>query len=190
LDFNRRRETVFAPSIKIRAFKQRHSYVKELITKNNKISIHCIIVVLKYTYTLTSMPQKNKITKRNQEETMGFLKDASESILKYSGILINKTEEYTRIAKLNLEIKKLEGDIDKLQAEVGRVIEDMANTGAASADMNDSKIAKLLESIKELRSTIGSKKKNIEELKEEAEKKTAESTEATSEPKDDAGSNV
>lgn len=121
---------------------------------------------------------------------MGFLKDASESILKYSGILINKTEEYTRIAKLNLEIKKLEGDIDKLQAELGRVIEDMANTGAASADLNDSKIAKLIESIKELRSTIGGKKKSIEELKEEAEKKEAETTEAPSESKDDAGSNA
>ena len=121
---------------------------------------------------------------------MGFLKDASESILKYSGILVNKTEEYTKIAKLNLEIKKLEGDIDKLQAEIGRVIEEMANSGAASADLNEKRIARHLESIKELRSTIGGKKKTIDELKEEAGVQETETGETHPPSNDETGSNT
>lgn len=121
---------------------------------------------------------------------MGFLKDASESIIKYSGILVNKTEEYTKIAKLNLEIKKLEGDIDKIQEQIGRIVEEKANSGAETVDVKDTAINRHLESIKELRSTIGGKKNQIEELKKEAGVEETETAASDAAPGDDTGSNT
>jgi len=41
---------------------------------------------------------------------MGFFKDAGDSIAKYSNIFISKTEEYSRVAKITIEIKKLESE--------------------------------------------------------------------------------
>lgn len=99
---------------------------------------------------------------------MGFLKDASESILKYSGILVNKTEEYSRIARLNLEIKSIEGNIDRLHRELGSLIEGKADGGASAIETGDESVARILNDIKEKRGDIGAKKKEIEELKEKA----------------------
>lgn len=115
---------------------------------------------------------------------MGILKDASESILKYSGILVNKTEEYTRMAKLNLEIKKIEGDIDRVHREIGAILEEKANGGASSIEISDSAIQGNLASIKEFRSTIGSKKDEIEKLKqaENAADAPESGTSSSSEP--------
>jgi len=121
---------------------------------------------------------------------MGFLKDASESIIKYSGILVNKTEEYTKIAKLNLEIKKLESDIDKIQEEIGRLVENKANGGAETVDLKDTAISRHLESIKELRSTIGGKKNQIDDLKKEADIKETETGASETTSGDETGSNT
>ncbi len=111
---------------------------------------------------------------------MGILRDASESILKYSGILVNKTEEYTRMAKLNLEIKKIEGDIDRVHREIGAYIEEKANGGASSIEIGDDSIQGHLASIKEFRSSIGSKKDEIEELKKNTDSGDDSKNEASS----------
>ena len=107
---------------------------------------------------------------------MGFLRDASESILKYSGILVNKTEEYTRIAKLNLEVKKVESDIDKREMEIGEIVVDHFDSGQSTIDLNNQKLKELIEQIRTMRSDIERKKDEIEALKKQAEGNTAQSS--------------
>jgi hypothetical protein len=96
---------------------------------------------------------------------MGILKDAGDSILKYSEKLVNKTEEYAKIGKLTLDIKKHEGDIDKANREIGELVMEKISSGAASIDVNDVILKNLSEKIKSIRLEIDQKKKMIEDVK-------------------------
>jgi len=98
---------------------------------------------------------------------MGFLKDAGDSLLKYGGILVNKTEEYTRIAKLNLEIKKNESDIEKCHLKLGKILATAMDKGESSLDLKQESVSSLYDKILSLRQIIEGKKNEIEALKQE-----------------------
>lgn len=92
---------------------------------------------------------------------MSFFRDAGDSLIKYSEIIVNKTEEYTKIAKLTLDIKKLESDIEKIQSELGRFVIVSFESGQKSVDMSDPHIADFLNKIKENIAGIESKREEI-----------------------------
>jgi hypothetical protein len=98
---------------------------------------------------------------------MGFLKDAGDSLLKYGGILVNKTEEYTRIAKLNLEIKKNESDIEKCHLKLGKILSTAMDKGETSLDLNQESVSSLYGKIISFRQIIEGKRNEIEALKQE-----------------------
>ncbi|HSV96489.1 MAG TPA: hypothetical protein VLM75_06075 [Spirochaetota bacterium] len=96
---------------------------------------------------------------------MGFLKDASRSFLKYSEMLIDKTEEYTRLAKLSLEIKRLEYMIEKNHIEIGEYVSGKIGEGAQNLNLDDETIKIRHQNIMENRKTIDVRRKEIEEIK-------------------------
>jgi regulator of replication initiation timing len=53
---------------------------------------------------------------------MGFFKDAGDSLSRYSEIIVNRTEEYTKIAKLTLDIRRINSDIQKLKIHLAETL--------------------------------------------------------------------
>ncbi len=100
---------------------------------------------------------------------MSTFKSAGSSILRYGGILLNKTECYAKITKLKIEIKKIENDIDKSYIRAGRLTTDEFHKGVNSFDMTRSEIRDIVATIDKYNETIEQKKKEIEELKKLSE---------------------
>ncbi len=96
---------------------------------------------------------------------MGILKDAGDSLLKYGEIIVNKTEEYTRIAKLTFDIKKLEGEEEKVKIEIGSLIIEKIGKGVKTLNLNDEEIKSLYDKIKKINDNIKSIRKKIEKHK-------------------------
>ena len=91
---------------------------------------------------------------------MGILKEAGESIMKYGEILIAKTEELARIAKLNIDIKRLQLDIGIAEKELGHLVLKKIQSGASSLDLNESEVKKLNERVNALNSQIQAKRED------------------------------
>ncbi|MBN1534749.1 MAG: hypothetical protein JXA20_18910 [Spirochaetes bacterium] len=98
---------------------------------------------------------------------MGVLKDVSESLLKYGEIIVNKTEEYSKILKLKLDIKKIENEIETIEQKVGRHVIATIEEGR-TLDAGDPLIAEQMERNRDCRETIDSKKNEIEMIKKAA----------------------
>jgi hypothetical protein len=96
---------------------------------------------------------------------MGIFKDAGESILKYGEIIVNKTEEYTKIAKYTFDIKKLEGDEEKIKIKIGDLIIDKLDRGEKEFDLKDEEIGTFYNEILSISEKIKSIKAEIEEEK-------------------------
>ena len=96
---------------------------------------------------------------------MSFLKSAGDSILKYVEVIINRTEDYARIAKLKIDIKYIENEIKKCYISAGKnVISEYGDgTGSFSVDVN--LIKDIAESINKYKIQIEEKKRDIAELK-------------------------
>ena len=99
---------------------------------------------------------------------MGILKEAGETIVKYGEIVVNKTEELARIAKINLDIKRLGIDQGIAEKEMGRHVIAALDGGASTIDGNDKKIRELHQKVISLKRTIEEKKSEIEKIKTEA----------------------
>ncbi|HPJ37906.1 MAG TPA: hypothetical protein PLT75_05650 [Spirochaetota bacterium] len=96
---------------------------------------------------------------------MSFFKEAGDSLVKYTEKIVNKTEEYAKIGKLTLDIKKLEGSIDKINKELGEYVMSRISEGSDSLSFSDEIIIEKSQMIRDNLSTIESKKAEIEELK-------------------------
>jgi len=96
---------------------------------------------------------------------MSILKEAGDSFLKYSEIIVSKTSDYTRIAKLNIDIKRIEMEIDRTEKELGAFVLGKIESGASSIDATDQALKYICDKIKKHKSDIDSKKNEIEALK-------------------------
>src|SRR5271169_2086334 len=106
----------------------------------------------------------NKLHHIYQETAMGILREAGESIMKYGEILIAKTEELARIAKLNIDIKRLQLDIGIAEKELGRFVLKKIQSGAANIDLNESEVKKLDERVNALNAQIQAKRDEIDKI--------------------------
>ena len=105
---------------------------------------------------------------------MGILKDASESLLKYGEVIFSKTEEYTRVAKLNIEIKKFQSDIRLAEKNLGHYVIDKIENGEKNIASSDPEVKQIIVKIQDLQKKIKSRKIKIEKIKKEASNKAAE----------------
>jgi predicted phage tail protein len=103
---------------------------------------------------------------------MGILKDTGETIVKFGEIFINKTEEFAKIAKLNVDIKRLQIDQGIAEKELGRHVVEKIDTGAATIETSEAKVKELHVKVNAFKKKIGEKKADIEKVKAEAKTKS------------------
>ncbi len=99
---------------------------------------------------------------------MGILKETGETIVKYGEIIVNKTEELAKIAKLNLDIKRMKIDLGIVEKELGRHVIGRIDEGASTIDCSDAQVKEFHEKVVELKKKIEEKKADIEKVKIEA----------------------
>lgn len=111
---------------------------------------------------------------------MGILKDAGEKIFHYSEKLVTKTEEYSKIAKLNMDIKRFESSMGKIYNEIGEYTMKQIEQGKDSMALSDSFLNEKSERIKDVKGNIEEKRKDITEIKQLSEEKRKETGESNS----------
>jgi len=100
---------------------------------------------------------------------MSFMKDIKRTFLKYSEKVVNKTDNLTQIAKLNIEIKKAIAEIDDRKTKIGDAVLIKHESNADSIMFKDSEIAGDLEEIDNLKIRINELKISLEEVKKKKE---------------------
>ena len=100
---------------------------------------------------------------------MSFLKSAGDSILKYGEIIISRTEDYARMAKLKIEIKHIEDEIEKCYANAGKTVISEYGKDAGSFNVDIDSIKNIAESINKYKTQIEEKKHIIAELKKKGQ---------------------
>ena len=103
---------------------------------------------------------------------MSIFKDASDSIMKYGEMIVNKTEEYSKIAKLNVEIKKLDWDIDKVYKEVGKIVIAKMKENVSEISASNDDLQAMYTKFNDLQNLKKQKKDDIKNIRDsKAEKK-------------------
>ena len=116
---------------------------------------------------------------------MSFIKDAKKSIFDISEKVVHSTERYSRIAKLSMDIKKNDDNIERIQTEIGKYIIERIEEGEKSFDVNDKMLKELAGKIKKFKSSIKANKKEINKLKKADESNDSKSKKI----KDESGKN-
>ncbi len=99
---------------------------------------------------------------------MSFLADKTKNLVDLGKTIKNKTQEYSTIAKLTLDIKKFENEQEKSQIEIGQYVLEKIKAGDTTLELNDEKLTTHSGKIKELDESIKEKKDAIEEHKKKA----------------------
>jgi len=101
---------------------------------------------------------------------MGLLKDAGESFLNFSERFLDKTEQLAQIAKLTMEIKKLEHSTKEVYLNIGKYVYDAVSSGKTISESDDD-ITGAIASINEYLTKIQEKQNEIQKVKEHYESK-------------------
>ncbi len=108
---------------------------------------------------------------------MGFWDDLSNQIKKGISTVAKKTDEYTKIGKIKVDIIGIKRDIDKKFNELGGKVYQLI------AEENNSKVAaneevkKIIESVKQLNQSLEEKKNELERVREEYARETGKKPE-------------
>jgi hypothetical protein len=100
---------------------------------------------------------------------MGLFNDVKSVVKNTSKKIITKTGEYSQIARLTLDIKKTENDIERNHVEIGKYVINKIDKGETSLDLKDSKITSYNNKIKEYEKRIAADRSAIENLKKSGE---------------------
>ncbi len=99
---------------------------------------------------------------------MSFLSDKTKGIFKIGETIKEKTHEYSSLAKLTLDVKKDENELEKNLISIGKYIIEKIGNGENSLDLKDKIISTYAEKIKEVKKSIEKKKSEIDKLKQKA----------------------
>ena len=94
--------------------------------------------------------------------------DIKKGFVKYGKKVANKTSEYSKIAKLSMDIKFAESNIEKVQSEIGKYVLDKIAKNENTLQLDNDKIKEFIQKIDEHEVTIESKRNEIDELKKES----------------------
>ncbi|MDY6970019.1 MAG: hypothetical protein SVR08_15375 [Spirochaetota bacterium] len=106
---------------------------------------------------------------------MSLIKDAKKSIFDISEKFVHNTERYSRIAKLSMDIKKAEDNIEKIQTEIGKFIIERVEKGETSFNLNEKTLKELTAKVKRTKSSIKANRKEINKLKKIDESESSKS---------------
>ncbi len=108
---------------------------------------------------------------------MSFWEDLSRVFKKSVSVVAKKTDEYTKIGKIKVDIIGIKRDIDKqfnsLGANVYRLIVEESNTRVASNE----EVKEILDKLKELNKTLNEKKEQLEKIREQYAEETGQEVE-------------
>ena len=100
-------------------------------------------------------------------------------------VAAEKTEEYTKIGKIKVEILNINRNIDKTFTNLGKEVYTLIDKKKTSGISNNKKVTELIAKINELKSSLAAKEAEIEAIKQEASSKTKEESKSplTKKPK-------
>lgn len=106
--------------------------------------------------------------------------DIKKTVKEGVSIAAEKTEEYTKIGKIKVEILNINRNIDKTFTELGREVYTLITKGKKAELAKNAKVNELMTKIGELKASLKAKEAEIETIKKE------EPSEAVKEPEPSA----
>ena len=103
-----------------------------------------------------------------------LLDDIRDGIRDGIELFVDKTEEYTKVGKLNIEILGLKRNIEKMFADIGGRAYEYFKTDTSKKIATDKEILGLVDSVKQLEQKLQAKKQEIEQVKQEKERERKE----------------
>ena len=105
-------------------------------------------------------------------------------------LVVDKTEEYTKIGKLKVDIFTTKRNIEKQFTELGGRVYDLINLEKTDSVQDDEEVKKIIDELKELEAQLVEKEANIKTVKEEKEKERQERQEARKQKEDASASDI
>lgn len=104
-------------------------------------------------------------------------KDIKKTVKDGISVAAEKTEEYTKIGKIKVEILNINRNIDKAHTKLGQEVYTLMKSKSPGDISKNAKTLKLVSEIDKLKASLKAKEKEIKEVKKEAaaESKTKES---------------
>ncbi len=93
-------------------------------------------------------------------------------------LVVDKTEEYSKIGKLKVDIFGIKRNIERQFVELGGRVYEMMTTGAADKIAGDEECKKLVATVQSLEQQLKEKEAEIEKVKAEKERERRERQEA------------
>lgn len=89
-------------------------------------------------------------------------------------LFVDKTEEYSKLGKLNIEILGVKRNLEKELANVGGRVYELFKAGSKKTIATDEKVLSLIETVKKMEEKLEAKKAEIANVKEEKDKERKE----------------
>ena len=104
-------------------------------------------------------------------------------------LVVDKTEEYSKIGKLKVEMLAVKRNIEKTFAELGGRTYELLSGEKKKTVASDAEVKRLIEELKDLEESLDAKKNEIVVIKEEKEKERhdREASRQTPPAEEDAG---
>lgn len=99
------------------------------------------------------------------------IEEIKDNIIKFSKNFADKAEDYAKIAKLQIEIKKIEAEVIVQYKNLGKEVYAERENGKDTISLNEGSILEVNQKIAEMKSKIDGKKAEIEKIKAEADLK-------------------
>ena len=87
-------------------------------------------------------------------------------------VAAEKTEEYTKIGKVKVDVLNIKRNIEKLHEDLGKEVYRLISTGKKTDLASNEKVTGLVQKLDDQQEMLNKKEKEIERIKKEAEKKT------------------
>ncbi len=94
-------------------------------------------------------------------------------------VAAEKTEEYTKIGKVKVEILNINRNIDKTFTNLGREVYTLIDKKKGAEISKNKKVIELVTKIKDLKTSLAAKEAEIEAIKQEASSKGKEESESS-----------
>ena len=101
-------------------------------------------------------------------------------------LVVDKTEEYSKIGKLKVDIFTTKRNIEKQFTELGGRVYDLINLEKTDSVQDDEEVKKFIEEIRALEKQLVEKEAEIDVVKEEKEKERQERQDARKQKEEDA----
>lgn len=114
---------------------------------------------------------------------MSFWNDLKKTVKEGFTVATEKTEEYTKIAKVKVDILSRKKDLDKAFRDLGELVYDSASSGKKMDPAQDKDAKALMDTIRTCKQDIKGKEAEIEAIKKEAEFRAQKQSEPADKPK-------